>query len=260
MFSEKSHEGRYAYCIVGSNEETDFGQIGIENSFIYTLPARNIGAVIHRCETKFYETKDKEKAAEWFLTHQYVIDLATKEFGTVIPLTFNTIFIGDDETVKKWLNEHYGKLETLLEKLEGKEQYRVQIFIENGLVRKVVEENEEVQRLRKEIQNNPRGAAFLFKKQREKSLILVKYYARNLYYEIKELIEEVRLEPTNKEILEKWRDKLMILNLSCLVHKNEIENLRNMLGEVNKREGFDVVFTGPWPPYSFVKESKSQGG
>jgi len=228
--------------------------MGIENSFVYTLPIKDIGAIVHSCEAKLYKTEDKEKAAEWLLTHQYVIDLATKEFGTVIPLAFNNIFAEGNEAVKKWLDEHYNQLKTLLERLEGKEQYEVQIFLENEFVRKTIEENEEIQKLRKEIENKAKGAAYLLKKQQEKRLAQIECHAKRLYNESRELGDEVRLELTDKKASEKWQDKLMILNLSCLVRKDRVQKLTTLLEEVNRRKGFAVRFTGPWPPYSFVAE------
>lgn len=260
MASENDNEeGRYLYCIVNRDEETDFGQMGIEDNLVYTVPFNDIGAVVHRCGAKPYKTEDKEKAAEWILTHQYVIDLATKEFGTVIPLTFDTIFKGDDETVKQWLREEYRELKTLLEKLDGKAEYGVQIFVENDFVEKAPEKNEEIQRLKKEIENKPKGAAYLLRKKLERKLELERKalaykHAKNLYNQIKKLVDNVKLDSTKKEVSEKWKDKQMILNLACLAYKDNIQSLGNMLGEVNKRNGFAVRFTGPWPPYSFVEE------
>jgi len=267
MVLEKDYEeGRYLYCIVNSGKKTDFGQIGIEDNLVYTMSLNDIGAVVHRCEAKPYKTEDKEKAAEWILTHQYVIDLATKEFGTVIPLTFDTIFRGGDETVKKWLHEEYHRLKALLAKLEGRAEYEVQIFLENDFVNNMKEESEEIQRLKRDLENKGSGAAYLFKKRLEKGIRLekerfVNKYARELYDQIKTLVDDVKLESTERQVPEKWRDKQMILNLACLAHKDKIQNLGNILEEVNKREGFAVRFTGPWPPYSFVgeiRESKTE--
>jgi len=260
LASQSDHEeGRYLYCIVNSGEETDFGHMGIEDNLVYTVPFHDISAVVHRCEAKPYKTEDKEKAAEWILTHQYVIDLATEEFGTVIPLTFDTIFKGDDETVKEWLSEEYHQLKALLAKLEGKAEYGVQFFLENDFVNKMVDEGEEIQRLRKELENRSSGAAYLFKKRLEKRIHLEKEasinkHAKELYDQIKKLVDDVKLESTKRGVPEKWQGKQMILNLICLAHKDKVQSLGNMLGEVNKREGFSVRFTGPWPPYSFVGE------
>ena len=260
MVSENDYdEGRYLYCIVNSGKKTDFGQMGIEDNPVYTVSFNDIGAVVHRCEAKPYKTEDKEKAAEWILTHQYVIDLATKKFGTVIPLTFDTIFKGGDETVMKWLKEEHHRLKALLAKLEGKAEYGVQIFLENDFVNNMIEESEEIKRLKRELENKGSGAAYLFKKRLEKRIQLEKeasinQHAKELYNQIKTLVDDVKPESTERQVPEKWRDKQMILNLACLTHKDKIQNLGNMLGEVNKREGFAVRFTGPWPPYSFVGE------
>jgi hypothetical protein len=239
--------------------------MGIEDNNVYTVSIKDIGAVVHSCEAKPYKTEDKEKAGEWILTHQYVIDLATKEFGTVIPLTFDTIFKGDDETVQQWLREEYRELKTMLERLEGKAEYGVQVFVENDFFEKAPEENEEIWKLKKEIENKPKGAAYLLQKKLERKLelerkVLADKHAKNLYNEIKKLVDDVKLDSIKKEVSEKWKGKQMILNLACLAHKDKIQNLGNMLGEVDEREGFAVRFTGPWPPYSFVGEiGRSKG-
>lgn len=239
--------------------------MGIEDNHVYTVSINDIGAVVHRCEAKPYKTADKEKAGEWILTHQYVIDLATKEFGTVLPLTFDTIFKGDDETVKQWLREEYHQLKTILEKLEGKAEYGVQIFVENDFIKKAPEENEEIQRLKKQIENKPKGVAYLLQKKLEQKLELERKmwadkHAKNMYHQIKKLVNDVKLDSTKKEVPEKWKDKQMILNVACLAQKDKIQNLGNMLGEINKREGFAVRFTGPWSPYSFLGEIGSSKG
>jgi hypothetical protein len=196
---------------------------------------------------------------EWILAHQYVIDLATKELGTVIPLTFDTIFKGDDKTVKQWLREEYRQLKTILEKLNGKAEYGVQVFVEKNFIGKSPEENEEIQRLRNEIGNRPEGVAYLLHKKLERKLqlerkLLADKHAKNLYNKIKKLVDDVKLDSTKKEVPEKWKGKQMILNLACLVHKDKIQNLGKLLGEIDKKDAFDVRFNGPWPPYSFVGE------
>jgi hypothetical protein len=258
MLSNKNPEGRYIYCIVESNEKTDFGRVGIEGSLVYTLPTQDVDAVIQRCMPKLYKAKDKEEKTEWLLTHQYVVDLATEEFGTVIPAAFNTIFTGDDETLTQWMSARYRHLRKLLERLEGKQQYGIQFFLENDLVIDAAEENDEIQRFRKTPETNSSGATCLFKILREKRLTHVRHQAKKLYTTVRETVNEIRLEPTEKGIPKKLQNKLIILNLSCLVHKNKLHALANTLRQINRQEGLTVRFTGPWPPYSFVSDLKSQ--
>jgi hypothetical protein len=261
-----SEEGRYLYCIISSGNEKGFGKIGVEDNSVYIVAYNDIGAVVHRCEAKPYETATKEKAGKWLLAHQYVVDLATEEFGTVIPLTFDTILKGDNESLKKWLSEEYQQPKDLSTRLEGKAEYGVQIFLENDFVDRLLDNSQEIQGLKKKLENTSSGSAYLLKKKLENEMQLSKQlaidkYAKDLYTQIEKLVNDVKIGSTSKEVPEKWKGKQMILNVACLAHKDKVENLGNMLGAL-KNEGFAVRFTGPWPPYSFVgqiNESKIEG-
>ncbi len=262
----RCREGRYLYCIINSANKKNFGQVGVEDSYVSVVTFQDIGVVIHSCETKPYVTTSKEKAGEWILAHQFVIDLATEEYGTVIPLTFDTIFKGDDETLKEWLSKEYFQLKTLLMKLKGKAEYGVQIFLENGLIDETLNNKLEIQSLKKKIESTSRGAAYLIEKKLEKEIQLEKQlfidrHARNLYAQIEKLVEEIKLGSINREVHGKWQGKQMVLNVTCLAQQEKIKSLGNTLGHL-KNEGFVVRFTGPWPPYSFagqLSESKIKG-
>jgi hypothetical protein len=249
-------EGRYLYCIINSGNEKNFGQIGVEDSAVSVVAFRDIGVVVHSCKAKPYESKSKEKAGEWILAHQYVIDLATEQYGTVIPLTFDTIFKGNDNTLVDWLNAEYAHLKASLAKLEGKAEYGIQIFIKNETFDKVLNKNEEIIVLEKKLENTSSGAGYLLRKkldqkmQLEKQLIISKY-TENLCSQIAKVVDEIKLGSTTKEVPKKWQEHQMILNVTCLAKKEKIGTLGSMLGLL-KNEGFAVRFTGPWPPYSFV--------
>ena len=259
-------EGRYFYCIVNSGKEKDFGQVGVEDSSVYVVAFNDIGAVVHSCEAKPYRTEAKEKAREWILAHQYVIDLAAEEFDTVIPLTFDTIFKGNNETLKMWLSKEYDQLKALSAKLKGKAEYGVQVFIENEFVNRNVKDIQDVQNLEERLKNASSGVAYLLNKNLEKRRqierhLVIDKYANELCAKIEKLVDDLKIGSINKEVPEEWKGKQMILNIACLAHKDKIENLGTLLGQL-KKEGFAVRFTGPWPPYSFVgqlNESKTVG-
>ncbi len=249
-------EGNYLYCIINSGNEKSFGRVGVEDSAVRVVNFQDIGVVFHSCLAKPYQTSEKEKVEEWILAHQYVIDMATEEYGTVVPLTFDTIFKGNDETLKEWLGKEYVQLKTLLAKLEGKAEYGVQIFLEKEQIEKTLNENLEIQSLKMNLDNASSGTAYLLKKKIENKIQLEKHlvidrYATEIYSQIKNLVDETKLYSTNKTVPDKWQNKQMILNITCLVSKEKIASLGNSLGNF-KNEGFAVRFTGPWPPYSFV--------
>lgn len=263
MEKETREEGVYLYCIVNSGMGEDFGHIGIDDNLVYTVPFRDIGAVVHRCHAEPYKTDDEEKAKEWILTHQYVVDLATARFGTVIPLTFDTIFKGDDTVVGDWLRDEYDRLKGMLQRFKGKAEYGIQVYLDKEYVEEMMNKNDEIGALRKELEGKPKGAAYLLRKRLERRVkvqrdIETRSLAEKLRKRITGLVDEMRVEQTRSDLPEKWKDKLMILNLSCLVKDDSVKSLGNLLGEINGEKGLTVRFTGPWPPYSFVSEVEEE--
>ena len=251
--------GRYLYCIVNGGTELELGEIGIGDSRVYTVPHEDVAAVVHACQAKPYESKDEEKVKRWIFAHQYVIDQATKRFGTVLPFTFDSIVKGSDEAVKDWLGKEHSKFKRELERLNDKSEYTVQIFCdESTLSGKVEEKSDEVRKLRGDAKAKRKGTAYLLERRLEgmiKDLVAAEAngYSKKFLEQIKGHVDEIKAENPSKRVPEKWKNKLMILNLSCLVHKDRVEELGNALGEINKLEGFAVRFTGPWAPFSFAR-------
>ena len=261
MEVEEVSEGRYLYCIINSGTETSLGAIGIEDSRVYTVACKDISAVVHSCAAKPYDSKDEEKVKEWVLSHQYTIDASTEKFGTVIPLAFDTIVKGDDETVKEWLSENYAELKERLEKVRDKAEFTVQIFWDQELIIPKVEEiSEELKKLKEDMKKKSKGAAYMLRRKSEKLLknallAEAERYSRDFYEQVKKHVDELRIEATKSaRVPKKWQDKQMILNLSCLVHNDKVEELGKELEKINEMEGFSVRFTGPWAPFSFVGE------
>jgi len=251
-------EARYLYCIVNSDAKLDLGEIGIDDAKVYTVPYKDIAAVVHACQAKPYETKDDEKAKRWIFTHNYVIDKATERFGTVLPLSFDAITRGDDSTIENALSKGYEKFKGELERVKGKAEYTVQIFCDqNKLAEKILSEDQELKTLKEKIEKMPKRAAYLLQRRFElkiKDTIStgISKLAGEFGSKIKEHVEEMKVEETSR-VPEKYKDKKLIVTLSCLASKDKVERLGKVLEEINNREGYAVRFTGPWAPFSFVK-------
>jgi hypothetical protein len=70
----------------------------------------------------------------------------------------------------------------------------------------------------------------------------------DFYNKIKNHTDDIVVEKTKK--LNDGR--IMLLNLSCLVARDEVDCLGKQLEEINNMEGVSVHYSGPWPTYSFV--------
>jgi hypothetical protein len=252
--------GRYVYGIATGEKVMKLGKIGIEDSEVYTIPYKELCAIVHNCSPEPYQSQDDETVKSWVKTHQDVLDRAKEQFGTVIPLGFDTILQPKDDTtspdqiVRDWLREDYERLCTVMEKIKDKDEYGVQVSYEPGVVGKQIsEQSEEVKRIKEEMATKSPGMAYMYKQKLEKAVKteiekLANEWFKNFYSNIKKHTEDIVVEKTKK--LEK--DKVMLLNLSCLVAKEKVDSLGEDLEKIDNMEGFSVRFTGPWPPYSFV--------
>jgi hypothetical protein len=252
-------DGRYLYSVINSGVELTFGDIGINDNLVYTIPDKDIAAVVHSCQAEAYRTQDNEKAKEWILAHNYVIDTAGDRFGTVLPFAFDCLIKGNDETVRNWLNKNYEKLKRELERVDNKAEYSAHIFCDQDwLAEKLTNSDQELKELKEKMAKMSKGAIYLVKRQFElkaKDAIAaeISMLARDFGSKIREHVTELKTEKKSSQVLEEYKGKRLIATLCCLVQKDKVEKLGEVLDEINNREGFAVRFTGPWAPFSFVE-------
>lgn len=252
-------EGRYVYCIVDGAQKAQLGNIGIDGSRVYAIPYQDISVVVHDCPAKPYESKDNEVVKDWVIAHEKVIERAWEKLGTVLPLGFDTIIKADEEKgpeeiVKDWLKGGYQNLKEKLDKVKGKAEYGIHVSWDTKVISQVLtEKDEELEKLSEEIKSKPKGMAYMYKQKLEKLLRgklerEAERYFKKFYGRIKECTDEIRIEKLKKD--EELRQTLM--NVSCLVDKEEVKVLGDELDKINNMDAFFVRFTGPWPPYTFV--------
>jgi len=252
-------EARYLYCIANGSEQITFGNIGIENNEVYTIPYKDLCAVVHNCSIEPYEHEDKEMVKNWVKTHQKVLDVVMEKFDTILPVGFDTIIKGDEcddseKTLRKWLEENYENLKGKMEKIRGKAEYGVQVFWNPKIIgQRIAEGNEEIKKLNQEIKSKPKGIAYMYKQKLESFLKKemekeADRYFKDFYEKIKNCVSDIKIEKTQKS----EEGKQMLMNFSCLVFKDRYEDLGEELEKIDKIEGLSIRFTGPWSPYSFV--------
>jgi hypothetical protein len=252
-------KGRYVYGVAPTGRRVTLGQIGIEGSEVYTIRYKDLCAVVHNCPTEPYQSDNEEVVKGWVKTHQKVLDEAKERFGTLIPLGFDVIIqpkddmTSSEQMVKDWLREDYERLCTVMEKIKGKDEYGVQISYDPKVMSKfIAEQSEEVRKIKKEIATKSPGIAYMYKQKLEKAVKaemerFADKWFKGLYEKIKRHTDDIVVEKTKR-----LKDKVMLLNLSCLMAKEKVKSLGEELEKINNMEGFSVHFSGAWPPYSFV--------
>jgi hypothetical protein len=251
-------EGRYIYCVVNSHEKLAICNTGLDNADIYTVSYEDIGAILHACPAKPYESKEENKVKEWVFNHNNVIDKATDIFGTVLPLSFDSIIKGGDDAVVDWLSKGYEKLKKELNRLKDKAEYTVQIFCEpDELTGKIMAEDDVLKDLKEKVEKTPKRTAYLLHrkfelKMKDASNAIVVKLAEEFASTLSEHVEEIKIAKVH-HVPERFKDKKLIASFSCLVLKDKVKHLGEALGTINGRQGYAVRFTGPWAPFSFSK-------
>jgi hypothetical protein len=255
------NKGRYIYGIAAVGKEVTLGQIGIEGNNVYTIPYQDLCAIVHNCSPNPYQSKDDELVKNWAKAHQKVLDEAKIQFGTIIPLGFDTILqqqdnslITPEQLVKDWLKGDYVRLCKIIEKIKDKDEYGIQIFYDNKIIGELISrESIEVEKIKEEMSTKSPGMAYMYKQKVEKTVKaeienMADVWFKDFYAQIKQHCDDVEIEKVKKT----EKGKSMLLNFSCLVSKEKVEYLGDELDKINNKEGFTVRFTGPWPPYSFA--------
>ena len=179
-------------------------------------------------------------------------------FGTILPMAFNMIVHdkpGNNATknVQAWLAENRDCFTRLLDKLNGKAEYGVQIFWDRKVVAQtIVKSDPELCRIQNEARDKPKGLAYMLQQKLAKATRAAlesqtNRYVEDFYSRIRQCVNEVRVDTLKKAD----DNKQMLLNLSCLMTRGD-SALGAVLEEIQEIDGISVRFTGPWPPYSFV--------
>lgn len=252
--------GRYVYGIV--LEADDFQFRGINDNPVYMIPYRDIGALVHACPSHAYESTDREQVEKWLREHQNVLDKAFKHTSSLVPMTFDMIIDGSsaanpDTVLEQWLQDRYEAIRKLLSQLSGRAEYGVKIYCSlEMLTEKVSKERPEIIELTNKIASMNKGTAYLFKSELAQKIRKAvedesKTLAKEICLKIRPLISDLK---ENKLDTEVSNNQKPILNIAILADPERVETVGNLLENLQMSGQYTIVFTGPWPAYSFVKD------
>ncbi len=244
-------EGRYIYGIVAADQRREFGAIGIggRGSIVYTLPYRNLAAIVSRSPVVKYPVTRENSMA-----HAKVLEKAMEEY-TLLPVRYCTIAENEERIIEKILKARYDEFIDLLATMEGKIELGVRARWTNmdAIFAEVVEEHANIRAVKEAIVS-----------ERDEQ----KKYAGKI--KIGQLVQKA-LEEKKKREAEELLDTLRPLSLACkenqlygdmnlvnaafLIKKeqeqafdNKMQELEQVYGERKK-----LKYIGPVAPYNFVE-------
>ncbi len=202
--------------------------------------------------------EDPQWTEEKVRHHERIVEAAMVE-TPILPMRFGTIFL-NPEGVKQMLRENAGKFREGLAYLQGKEEWGVKGFSDRRRLQEAMfSKDPELVRLSEGLDALSPGRAFLARRRLEE-LAKAKVEARET--EVARFAEEaitrqvvglVRKPPLPRQAT--GRRQEMILHLACLLRKDQVKGFLALVSRWNstyEAEGFELLATGPWPPYHFT--------
>ena len=251
----------YLYCVAeNAGEEVATDIKGVEGNIVYQIAFRDLVVLLHNCEPQPYNSSDEQQMLEWVLRHEEVVEEVSCIYSNVLPFAFNTIIIGVQEektaigNLLQWFEANYTSLKTKLDRIRGKKEYVVKIFMDcRQLTADIMVNDAQLKALGENVVASTKGKSFFIKEKinalvKQKISIQADVYFHKFYESINNIVRECRIEKNAQA----EKNQLMLMNLSCLADMQECLALGKVLDEFNSCTGINISFSGPWPPYSFV--------
>lgn len=257
--------GQYVYGVVRAGSELPDGLIGVEpTARVRQVEARGLAALVSEVPlAEFDETslRDNLNDVAWLeekaRAHEHVLEAALTE-AAVVPLRLCTVFAGEPQ-VREMLSREHGVLVDALERLDGKAEWGVKAFADRGAIeREALRRAEETE----DEDEVSAGTAYMNRRRREARAReeveeIADGWAREIHAELAADAGEALLNPLQRPEVSGHPGE-MLLNGVYLVADEEAAGFRStarVLAERFETRGVEVVLTGPWPAYNFVKSS-----
>lgn len=246
--AERTGEGIYLYCIIGTDEAINFGDIGIggRGDIVTTIGYEDISAVISKSSERKYSL-----TRENLLSHQRVIERVMKDW-TVLPVRFSTI-ADSIEDIRGLLKKRYEEFKKLLRDMDNKIELGIKAVWKDidAVFQEILQEDEKIKRIRDKTAAMPPGKTYGDRISLGK--LVQASLKRKKEAEADKMMEVLRNISVDTRSNQVYGDN-MVLNAAFLVGMARIKEFDE------KVEGFDSVhskrlkikYVGPAPPFNFV--------
>lgn len=120
-------EAKYFYCAIPFSKEKSFGNIGMNNSEIYTIPYRDVSAVVSDSPMKDYELTEENTRR-----HEAALRQVMEEH-TVVPVEFGTT-IKNERILRRLLRRAYDPAKECLSLVDNMVELGVKAVLDEDIV------------------------------------------------------------------------------------------------------------------------------
>jgi hypothetical protein len=201
---------------------------------------------------------DLSRLAPLAVRHEEAIRALLDAGPAIVPMSFGTVY-RSQERLAAALQTREAALGALLERLAGRQEWGLKIFVEPVLLQGYAEMNSpSLQEAQREIAASSPGRAFLLKKQYEKlrAAEVDRYAAARVDQLLQLLAEGSEAVRPETIVVDPREPHPLIGKASFLVAVEQASTFQELGARVAADEaaqGFELQWSGPWAPYAFVR-------
>ena len=243
----------YAYCIGEKQAFPELARhrkpipmvsiLGVSGNQVFLYPASDLAVIV------------SEHNPQESLSHQSGVDHARViadcfQHSTVLPFRFGTIF-SDDESLRKSIRSNQRQFLGNIDKLRGKAEMHLKIFVEDCCVKEFARDPERRQA------SETAGRGYLTNlretasraRERQTRARAVSFQMHRLFMPMDEEVS-CRLTENGK----------MLLDIAHLIDRKHVERYLNKFNSTSATmRDCHMQLSGPWPPYHFVHQLTRNG-
>ncbi|HEV2862769.1 MAG TPA: GvpL/GvpF family gas vesicle protein [Pyrinomonadaceae bacterium] len=262
-------EAVYVYCVGASRALAPHAAEGVpvaieEGAPVSLVESGELAAVVSRVPLADYgegELESRLADATWTavraLRHERVVEHFARR-AAVVPLRFGTIYLRR-ESVAEMLERDAAPLASVLGRLEGREEWGVNVYVDRALLKEtVVGVSARLREMAERAAAASPGQGYLLRKKidalRDEE---TRAETKRVAAETEARLGRVSDDAARLRTLKGERDEPgeVAARLAFLVPREGFEEFRaeaERLAEEHVALGFRFELTGPWPPYNFV--------
>ncbi len=195
------------------------------------------------------------------LRHEGVVEHFARR-AAVAPLRFGTIYL-KRESVARMLEERGGELGRVVARLEGREEWGVNVYAERAKLKEsVVRLSPRLREMSERAEQSAPGQAYLLRKKiealRDEE---TRAETKRVVGEMEAALSDASAGATRLRLLKDEANERgeLAAKLAFLVAREGFDAFRaaaERLAEQHTPHGFRIELTGPWPAYNFASEEK----
>ena len=258
---------QYVYAVVDNDPRYADAPAGIDELPVRVEGDGDIAALVTTVDGATYAADQVEaRTADlgWLgpraRAHDAVVTWAGDQ-GAVVPLPMFSLF-RDPASVRAMLRTRHADLVRTLERVRDRQEFIVRLFrIDDELASKLAALSPRVAELERTAQTASPGQRYLIERkletERASELSRVSSETAQAVYDALEThADDSAVEPVPRRAPEGTVGPA-VLNASFLLRRDDTQPFRRELTALiaeHEPRGFRFEFTGPWPPYHFVRE------